>query len=195
MRMRIAGLALFFVLSGSQAATDFDALGITPPKQRLVAPDFSLATPGDRTLRLSDFRGKTVLLNFWASFCAPCREEMLALQMLWEAHRHAGLVVLAVAADRGKSGAAAVMALTESTGVSFPVLLDGNGEVRRQYEVQALPTSYLIGADGRFLGRIVGPRNWDGEGYRELLKSLLAEGSVKTPARPSEAPRSPGLPH
>ena len=195
MRMRIAGLALFFVLSGSQAATDFDALGITPPKQRLLAPDFSLATPGGRTLRLSDFRGKTVLLNFWASFCAPCREEMPALQMLWEAHRHAGLVVLAVAADRSKSGAAAVMALTESTGVSFPVLLDSNGEVRRQYEVQALPTSYLIGADGRFLGRIIGPRDWDKAGYRKLFMSLLPADALRTPAKPAQAPGSPGLPH
>ncbi len=189
---RVMSLALFFAISGVQAAPDFDALGITPPKQRLAAPDFSLATPNGGTLRLSDFRGKLVFLNFWATFCAPCREEIPALQKLWNAYRNAGLVMLAVAADRDKP---AVTAFIESADVNFPVLLDNDGEVRRRYEVQALPTSYLIGADGRFLGRIIGPRDWNAEGYRQLLMSLLPEGGVKTPARPSEAPRSTGLQH
>jgi len=159
-------------MSGVQATPDFDAPGITPPKQRLAAPDFSLSTTDGRTVHLSDFRGKPVLLNFWATFCVPCREEMPALQTLWKAYRHAGLVVLAVAADRDKSGAA-IKAFLASTDVGFPVLLDSDGEVRRRYEVQALPTSYLIGADGRFLGRIIGPRRWNGEPFRKQLKSLL----------------------
>ncbi len=194
MRTQIAGLALCFVMSGIQAAPDFDALGITPPKQRQAAPDFSLATADGRTLHLSDFRGKPVLLNFWATFCAPCREEMPALQTLWETHRHTGLIVLAVAADRDKSGAT-ITAFLESAAVSFPVLLDSDGEVRRRYEVQALPTSYLIGADGRFLGRMVGPRDWDGEGYRELFASLLATGEIRRPAEPAPAPGEQDLPH
>lgn len=176
-RLLMIRVLLLMAMPGVQAASDFDSLNITPPKQRLPAPDFSLPTLNGGELRLSDFRGQLVLLNFWASFCAPCLEEMPALQHLWDEYRDAGFVVLAVAADRGSIEP--VAAFIESGDYRFPVVLDVDGEVRNRYEVRALPTSYLIGADGRFLGRVVGPRDWYTENYRQLVGDLLSGKPVK----------------
>jgi len=176
MRRLLTALTLFMAVSSVQAASGFESLSITQPKQRMLAPDFSLSAPNGDKLRLSDFRGQPVLLNFWASFCLPCRKEMPALQRLWNEYSDDGLVVLAVAADRGKPDP--VTAFMESGDFRFPVLLDTNGEVRSQYEVQALPTTYLIGADGRFIGRMIGPRDWNSDGYRQLIRTLLAAGQT-----------------
>ena len=147
------------------------ALRVTVPQQRLPAPDFTLATLDGETLRLSDYSGKVVLLNFWATFCAPCREEMPALQALWKEYREQGFVVLAVAADR--SSVDPVRNFIEAGHYSFPVPLDPDGTVRNQYEVTALPMTYLIGRDGRFVGRLLGAREWSGEQGRELVRALL----------------------
>ncbi len=180
MRRLLMPLILLVNASGVQAAPDLEALGIAQPKQRVLAPDFVLAAPNGDELRLSDFLGQPVLLNFWATFCLPCREEMPALQRLWNEYSKDGLVVLAVAADRGNP--AQVTSFIESGDFRFPVLLDTDGEVRRQYEVQVLPTTYLIGADGRFTGRMIGPRDWSSAGYRQLIRTLLAaDPSVLTP--------------
>jgi peroxiredoxin len=147
------------------------ALRITVPQQSLPAPNFTLMTLDGKTLHLSDYRGKVVLLNFWASFCAPCLEEMPALEALWQEYRDQGFVVLAVAADRGSVDP--VRDFVKAGNYSFPIPLDSDGDVRNQYEVRALPTTYLIGRDGRFVGRVLGEREWSSEKGRELVWELL----------------------
>lgn len=149
------------------------ALRITVPQQRLPAPNFTLSELAGQTLHLSDYRGKVVLLNFWASFCAPCLEEMPALETLWQDYREQGFVVLAVAADRGSIDP--VRRFVETGNYSFPIPLDPDGNVRKQYEVVALPTTYLIGRDGRFAGRVLGAREWNSEQGRLLVQGLLQQ--------------------
>ncbi len=150
-------------------------MNVTIPKEFLPAPSFSLpaleSDSGQQTVRLSDYRGKLVLLNFWASFCAPCRREMPALENLWLRYRNQGLVVLALSADR--DNLERVTAFINEGSYSFPVLLDSEGEVRKTYEVRALPTSYLIGRDGKFVGRIIGEREWDSAQGRKMIELLL----------------------
>lgn len=150
------------------------ALRLTLPQQRLVAPDFNLLTPAGQPLQLFSFSGKLILLNFWASYCAPCREEMPALEQLWQKYRQQGLVVLAVAADAGDVSRLADY--LQARGYTFPVVVDGDAKVRRRYEVQALPTSYIIGRDGRFLGRVLGARDWYSQEAEALLQALLEKG-------------------
>jgi len=153
-------------------AQQLKAVGITPPRQQLPAPDFQLQTLDGRTVKLSDYRGKRVVLNFWATFCEPCRKEMPAIETLWQKFSDKGLVVLAVAADRGR--ASVVEDYIHKGRFSFPVLLDPDGNVRNRYEVQALPTTYLIDTEGRFLGRAKGPLDWRSP---QLQKVLLGIGS------------------
>jgi hypothetical protein len=102
---------------------------------------------------------------------------MPALETLWQRYRERGLVVLAIAADRGDSRVVSDFAV--NTGVSFPVLLDPDGVVRNRYEVVALPMSYLVGRDGRFSGRIMGTRDWNGPAGREVIETLLAGGAAE----------------
>ena len=145
---------------------------VSVPQKILSAPAFDL--PGFKTssMRLSDYKGKLVLLNFWASFCAPCRVEMPALENLWQRYREQGFVVLALSADR--DNLKQVEQLIKDGGYSFPVLLDTEGGVRKSYEVRVLPTSYLIGRDGKFIGRILGEREWDSDEGHRLIKLLLS---------------------
>jgi peroxiredoxin len=149
------------------------SMRITVPQQRLPAPSFTLSKLAGRTLHLSDYRGKVVLLNFWASFCTPCLEEMPALEALWQDYREQGFVVLAIAADRGSIDP--VRHFVEAGNYSFPIPLDPDGSVRKQYEVMALPTTYLIGRDGRFAGRVLGAREWNSPQGRLLVQRLLQQ--------------------
>lgn len=159
------------VLAQEGVRTAWRDMQVTVPKQALLAPDFVLETVTGRTIRLTEFRGRPVLLHFWATFCAPCVREMPALDTLWRNYRTRGLVILAVAADRGASRVVEDFVRRGSYG--FPVLLDGEGEVRDRYEVTALPTTYLIGPHGRFLGRMVGERDWNSDRARKLMEILL----------------------
>lgn len=157
-----------------------DALQVVRPEIGLPAPGFELQRLDGGTAGIADFKGRLVLLNFWATWCKPCREEMPALQSLWRRYRARGLTVLAVAADRGnRDGIADFVSRLHA---DFPVLLDPDGKVRIRYEVTGLPFTYIIGRDGRFIGRVVGARDWDGPRVRELIKALLTDAAQR-PAR------------
>ncbi len=159
---------------GAIAATDiFTAMDVDVPRVRVQAPAFSLDRLDGERAGLSDFAGKVVLLNFWATWCSPCRKEMPAMQRLWERYREQGFVILAVSADKGSRKQ--VKSFVEKHALSFPILLDPQGEVRKQYEVVGLPMSYLIGRDGRISGRILGVREWDGEKANGLVTELLSQ--------------------
>ncbi len=148
------------------------SMKITVPRARLSAPDFTLPDLKLANVRLSDYRGKLVLLNFWASFCAPCRSEMPALENLWQRYRDKGLVVLALSTDR--DNLRRVETFIKEGHYSFPILLDTAGAVRKNYEIRALPTSYLIGRDGKFIGRVIGGRDWDSAQGRKMIELLLS---------------------
>jgi cytochrome c biogenesis protein CcmG/thiol:disulfide interchange protein DsbE len=165
-------LSLFVTLMfpAAHAGTEF---AFDAPRERLVAPDFRLPDLGETPTGLDDYRGKVVLLHFWATFCTPCLKELPALESLWRHYRERGLVILGIAADRGRADE--VRKFADATGVTFPVLLDPEGVVRNRYEVVALPMSYLIGRDGRFSARFLGSREWQDPQAADLIESLLME--------------------
>ncbi len=168
------------IATAGTPAGALSGLDIDWPKERLAAPPFELETLDGDTLRLEDYRGKLVLINFWATFCAPCRREMPALDALQGRYAEQGLVVLAIAADR--NGRRVVAPYIAEHGYRFPVALDAEGDVRKRYEVNALPTSYLVGRDGRFVARVIGERAWDSEIFRELVENLLgSQREIQSP--------------
>ena len=110
-----------------------------------LAPDFQLPILGGKTVYLSDFRDKPVMLNFWASWCRPCRAEMPYIQQVYEEWSDKGLVVLAV--NIGESSAK-VKEFVLNYGLSFPVLLDTKGDIAQQYNIRAIPTTFFIDKSG-----------------------------------------------
>jgi thiol-disulfide isomerase/thioredoxin len=135
------------------------------------APALALQELGGGLVRLQDYRGRVVLLNFWATWCAPCREEMPALQALAHDLDRQGLVLLAV---NYQEGAEAVRQFARETGFALPVLLDTDGALTRQYRVTALPTSVLIDRRGALVGTVLGFRDWAAPEARAYLRGLLA---------------------
>lgn len=170
------GIGLLVVgLSGAAEAGSVAppaALQVTIPKERVEGPAFALPDETGKTLRLSDFRGRLVFLNFFATWCGPCREEMPAMERMHQAHRGQGLVVLAV--DLQES-AKSVRSFRDELKLTFPTLLDADGVVSLKYGIRALPVSFLIGRDGFIRWRAIGPRPWSGTAAREYLTRLVGE--------------------
>lgn len=150
----IGGLSIFnFQLASVQAK-----VGINPGME---APNFELLNLNDQKISLNDFRGKKVLINFWASWCPPCIEEMPDIQKL---HTEYGdeIIILALNIGESKSTAASFMA---DNNLNFRVLLDKDKEIARNYIVRGIPTSYFLDENGVITDRIVGVLN-----YEKMLK-------------------------
>lgn len=137
-----------------------------------VAPDFTLRTLDGRNLRLQEQRGRVVLVNFWATWCGPCRVEMPHLNRLHDKYRAAGLVLLGVNVDEDPRAAAGVAA---KLGVQFPVLLDTDKAVSRLYDLNSMPSTVLIDRDGkvRYLHR--GYRDGYENTYEQQIRELLKQ--------------------
>jgi thiol-disulfide isomerase/thioredoxin len=129
--------------------TDGDASGaeasVGPLRRGAVAPDFTLTDLDGRPIRLSDWRGRPVLINFWATWCGPCEVEMPTIQAAYDAHQEDGLVVLAVAVD---DSAKNVRSFFDKRELTLHPLMD-DGTVSSIYQVFGLPTSYFVGANGK----------------------------------------------
>lgn len=137
-----------------------------------VAPDFTLKSNSGENLRLAEQRGKVVMLNFWATWCAPCRKEMPLLDDLYNRYNAAGFELYGVNVEP-ESEPADKMA--GEMGLSFPILYDTDSKVSRLYSVDAMPTTVVIDRDGniRYVNR--GYRDGDEEKYREQIRELIRE--------------------
>jgi peroxiredoxin len=175
----LGGLAVLVTLvtatMPAEASPEFyRSQGIQPPQEEVEAPDFSLSDPDGRTVRLRDYRGRHVFLNFFATWCGPCREEMPAMERLHQTYKGKGLTVLAVDLQEGPRQ---VAKFVRELRLSFPALLDREGAVSHEYAVRGLPVTFLIAPDGRIVWRAVGSREWDGPTARTYFGALLTKGS------------------
>lgn len=142
------------------------------PEVGYFAPDFTLPSLDGQTVRLSDFRGKkAILLNFWATWCAPCRLEMPTMDKVYQAYKSQGLEILAVNLDAGSNSA--VKDFMHELNLSFPALLDPDMEVLRLYRQFSIPATFLIDKQGIVRHREVGYRDWTDPESRKLLDAIL----------------------
>lgn len=125
------------------------------------APDFELQSLDGKKVKLSHFRGKKVLLNFWATWCPPCRMEMPHMEKFYEEFKDKDVVVLAVNLSMTEKSVNDVPIFVKQYGLSFPVVLDENGEVSGNYQVIAYPTSYIIDSQGVIRNKFQGAINYD----------------------------------
>jgi len=143
-------------------------LGMQQPKVSKPAPDFTLPALDGKKVSLSSYRGKLVLLHFWATWCVPCRHEMPLLHELEKALLK-GLRVVCINVERNHSDK--VKAFVGEVTPHFHTLLDPSGEVRNHYAVRGLPTSYLIDRKGNIVGRFIGERDWLSPAMMQLLRN------------------------
>jgi cytochrome c biogenesis protein CcmG, thiol:disulfide interchange protein DsbE len=125
------------------------------PRQGFSAPDFSLRTIDDRMIQLSSLKGHPVIVNIWASWCGPCQAEMPLFEELYSRYHSQGLEILAVNSTFQDSLLNA-KAFIQERNLTFPVLLDTQGQVTRQYQVQALPTTFFIDEQGVVHNQVIG---------------------------------------
>jgi len=128
---------------------------ISAPRTGFQAPGFSLDSSSGEIITLSEQNDKIILVNFWASWCPPCRAEMPAIQQVYQDYKDDGLVVLGINATN-QDDITAVKSFVAENQLSFPILFDRDGEVSRQYNLHALPTSYFIDQDGIIQDVVVG---------------------------------------
>lgn len=146
---------------------------LSAPHAGFKAPDFSLATPANETITLSDLEGQPVLILFWASWCSVCKSIMPGLQEVYAEFTSKGFEILAVNATN-QDGLTAAIAYFQNQGYTYPMLIDENGKASRSYQVRALPTAILVNPDGSIRDLVIG--SGLSEGYlRSELTTILDE--------------------
>lgn len=155
-----------FLFSQSLLAAENQTLPkITP----FLAPDFSLQGEDGKTYTLSGMRGNVIVMNFWATWCPPCREEMPSMERLWNKVKNKNIIVLGI--NVGED-ADTIFEFNGQYPVSFPLPMDIDGKVIENYPVRGLPTTYIINPDGMATHRAVGSREWDDENMVKLLLGM-----------------------
>lgn len=168
------GLGILWIYISRTSTQNSTTSAISQPYKGFLAPDFELATTSGEIIRLSELRGKAIILNFWASWCPPCRAEMPAIEAVHQAYQDQGLVVLGINATN-QDQVSQVNEYTDKLELSFQILFDTSGIAQDVYAVSALPTTYFIDREGIIREVVIG-----GPMAEALLQihteSILAEG-------------------
>jgi len=155
------------VLSLDEAVKQLDLIR---PSRRKVAEDFTLPMPGQKRFRLSEHRGKVVMINFWATWCPPCREEMPAMERLYRQHKDDGFMMLAVSLDADPKVVAPYL---QQQKLTIPVAFDPEMTLADKYGVRALPSSFIVDREGNMTALAIGPRHWDNDASHSLVEAMV----------------------
>jgi peroxiredoxin len=158
-----------FLLCCLLATTVLAEQNLTPIPGRVMAPDFTLLDTNGKTHRLSDYRGRPVIINFWATWCPPCREELPSMNRAWHMIEQEGIAMLAINMGEDED---TIFIFSADYPTDFPILLDQSGEVIEQWPVKGLPTTYVIAPDGRIAYRAIGSREWDAKELLDRVRAL-----------------------
>jgi peroxiredoxin len=163
-------LSLHFSPGGSTDAL-FPSAGIIPVGDEKKAPNFHLEDIRGEKIELKYFRGKVIFLNFWATWCGPCKEEMPSIEALYNQFKEKNFIFLTVSVDYG--GVKLVKEFVEKWHYTFPVLLDPKCEILDLYKVRGIPATFLIDKKGMMVGKAIGPRDWKKPEFISILNILL----------------------
>jgi len=177
--LKVSFFVFFLMLLPFQVTANpllFEKMGIVAPKSSKMAPGFKLNNIRGGTTELSDFKGKVVLVNFWATWCAACVEEMDSMQNLYNDLKKKDVEIVAISIDRWNEDR--IIDYADKKNLNFHILRDPDQKVRKQYYIMGLPTSYLIDGDGKIRGYVSGARTWDSLTSKNTLLSLKDSGSL-----------------
>ena len=171
-RVRHLAAAGLVALAGFGASAHGAAPFMTPVEPARAAPSFTLKDIDGKTHTLAEYRGKVVLVNFWATWCPPCRAEMPSIERLYASMKGKPFVVLAL--DQGESVDSVFAFMGQlSPSPTFSVLLDGKTQTAHAFGVMGIPSSYLIDKQGRIVAQAIGGRDYDSAAMRTLLDRLM----------------------
>lgn len=178
----IAGIAALAVVVVAWLGRDWlEAQSVRPGAR---APAFEATTLDGQSASLADFQGQVVLLNIWATWCAPCRFEMPSMERLYRQLQGEAFEIVAVSVDAplGQTDAVGtpggdIKAFAESLSLTFPILHDPEGRIQRIYQTTGVPESFVIGRDGVIYRKLIGPTEWDRPEYVDFFRRLLEEGA------------------
>ena len=179
MYLKVSALVLFLLLLPIGVTANpllLEEMGIVTPKTSKMAPEFKLNNIRGGITQLSDFKGKIVLINFWATWCAACIEEMESMQNLYNNLKKHDVEIVAISIDRWNEER--IVEFADKKNLSFHILRDPDQKVRKQYYIMGLPTSYIIDGDGNIRGYVSGARNWDSMASQNALLSLKDGGAL-----------------
>ncbi|MCF7984274.1 MAG: TlpA family protein disulfide reductase [Thiohalocapsa sp.] len=148
---------------------------LDPVPDRPRAPDFDLEGPDGIRYSLADMRGKPVIVNFWATWCPPCRAEMPSMQRAWEQVADEGILLVAV--NVGEDAQTINDFLTQVP-VDFPLPMDVSSEAAPRWPMRGLPTTFVVDPDGHIVYRAQGEREWDDPALLDLVRALRSDASV-----------------
>ncbi len=143
--------------------------GMTAMPDRPPAPELGMRDLDGVNHTLAGHRGKVLIVNFWATWCPPCREEMPSMERAWQGVRDEGVVLLAINVGETEEQ---IRNFTGKYPVTFPLLLDEDGSETRRWPVQGLPTTYVVDAEGRLVFRAIGARDWDDPALLDQVMGL-----------------------
>ena len=158
-------LFAFSPLSSAQQA----GKGLTKLPEARVAPDFVLKDLDGNQHRLSDYRGQVVIINFWATWCPPCRDEMPSMQRAWELLEKEGILMFGIDVGEDED---TIFQFTANYPVEFPLLMDTDSKVIDQWPVRGLPTTFVVDPKGKIVYRAIGGREWDDPALLALVRAL-----------------------
>ena len=151
----ILGLGLVWIYLSAVRPDAALSVRTAAPQAGFPAPDFELKSTSGETIKLSDLRGQAVLVNLWATWCPPCREEMQSIEKVYNEYKDQGFVVLAVNMTY-QDTPTKIAPFVGERGLTFPILLDETGDMANDYQLRSLPSSYFIGRDGVISEVVIG---------------------------------------
>jgi len=171
----ITSIAFFCLITVSQysyAAEDY----LSPVLNKPLAPEFWLRDLNENILELDDFKGKPVIINFWATWCPPCLAELPSMNRAWKKLKNDGIAMVAINVGENESD---ILEFKKNNPIIFTVLLDESGEEMGNWPMRGLPTTFILNPEGRIVYQAVGGRDWDSDKILNKIRALKVKKKVK----------------
>jgi peroxiredoxin len=165
----IVGVGIIVLLQTKDSS--FNITGQPRLGKGVPAPNFTFPDLDGKMVSLTDYKGKVVLLNIWATWCLPCVEEMPSMEKLYQELKDESFEILAVSID--ESGVKAVLPFMKKHKLSFPALIDAAGAMKSLYQATGVPESFIVDKDGIIVEKVIGPRDWAAPGTIRFFQKLI----------------------